>query len=91
MTKRLTAAEVRATKVKRRLWEKRITALELAKVKAEEDWLIAIAEGGEDGLTNYDLAYVIGNVHSTTAGSYRRLGEQARDRRRNSDSVESGE
>ncbi|MFC5799146.1 hypothetical protein [Streptomyces formicae] len=47
---------------KRRAWEQKIHRLTRAAQKANEDVLVAIYEATEDGLTQADVAYMVGGV-----------------------------
>jgi hypothetical protein len=62
-----------------------------ARQKAHDDYLVAISELMDQGLTGQDVVYVLGNITESTVHSRRRLGRAIRDERSGSDSVESGE
>lgn len=66
----------------KRKHERRLDALEAGRVKAHEDWLVGISEAYEDGLTQSDISYILGNVHASSVGKYRRQGDDIREQRR---------
>lgn len=51
-----------ASKQKRRAWETRLSKLSEAAQKAAEDVLVGIYEARLDGLTQADIAYMVGGV-----------------------------
>lgn len=65
-----------ASKAVKRVHERKLEALDLAKTKAYHAYLVGIYEAGEDGCTNDDIAYMVGNISPSTAGKYRKLGEE---------------
>jgi pimeloyl-CoA synthetase len=64
-----------ASKATKRVHERKIEALDAARIKTHHAYLIGIFEAGADGCTNDDIAYMIGNISPSTIGKYRRLGE----------------
>jgi hypothetical protein len=60
---------------------KKMERAEDVRVKGHEDYLVAISELMDAGLTGMDIAYVLGNITETTVHSRRRLGRAIRDER----------
>lgn len=80
-----------ADRAMKRKHERRLDALDAARVKAQEDWLVGISEAYEDGLSQADISYILGNTHATSVGKYRRLGDEIREQRRGGGAGQSGE
>lgn len=72
----------RTSRTTKRKWERKFDVLEAARIRAHEDYLVGIAEACEDGLTQSDIAYILGNVHASSVGKYRDLGNEIREQRR---------
>lgn len=50
-----------ASSAKRRAWERKFTGLTKAAEKAADDLLVAVYEATEDGLSQADIAYMVGD------------------------------
>jgi hypothetical protein len=74
VTVRNRAASV--SRQKRRAWEDRFAKLGEAKQKVEDDELVAVHKARQDGLTQADIAYMLGGVSPSSIAAKEAKGEQ---------------
>lgn len=60
----------------RKKHERRLHAADVALWKAHEEYYVAIREASLEGLTNADMAYILGGLSPSTVANYGALGEQ---------------
>lgn len=73
---------MKVSRQKRKAWEKKLGALASAKEKAIEDELVGIYEAREDGLSQADVAYMIGGVSPTGIKAKEDKGREIFERRK---------
>lgn len=67
---------------KKRTWEDKFAKLTRASQAAQDAVLVAIYEARQDGLSQADVAYMVGGVHPTGIKAKEEKGRAIRERRR---------
>ncbi|CAL9370159.1 hypothetical protein [Streptomyces sp. enrichment culture] len=67
---------------KKRAWEDRLAKLTRAAQAAQDAVFVAIYEARQDGLSQADVAYMLGGVHPTGIKAKEEKGRAIRERRR---------
>lgn len=87
------AGNTRPTLTRRQRMElaKKMERADDVRAKAHEDYLVAISELMDQGLTGQDVVYVLGNITESTVHTRRKLGRAIRNERSGSGSGGSSE
>ena len=67
---------------KKRVWLKKLTTLADGLDRAQEDLLVGIYEARKEGLTQADVAYMVGGIHPSGVAAKEAKGKEIFERRR---------